>query len=92
LVKLGRKAANSMIADKPILSDAVAAAPISGKRPFAIAAPHCTLIIDNKTAGTGGRFILIFMQLGDDHKTTYSEPRKYINIKAKEARNFPGPL
>lgn len=50
-----------MTADKPIRNDAVAAAPICGKSPFAIAAPHCTLIIDSKTAGMGGILILLFI-------------------------------
>ncbi|MNI39318.1 hypothetical protein D3C73_934980 [compost metagenome] len=61
LSKFGLKAINKIIADKPILKDAVAAAPICGKSPFAIAAPHCTLIIESKTAGIGGIFNLLFI-------------------------------
>lgn len=61
LNRFGRKAISKITADKPIRKDAVAAAPICGKSAFAIAAPHCTLIIDNKIAGMGGILILLFI-------------------------------
>ena len=67
-----------MTADRPILSDAVAAAPISGKSPLAIAAPHCTLIMEIITAGMGGIFNLIFIQLGN-------EARSYIFLRVEIA-------
>jgi hypothetical protein len=42
------------MADKPILSEAVAGAPRTGKIFFAIAAPTWTLMIAKSTEGTGG--------------------------------------
>jgi len=67
---------NKITADNPIRSDAVAAAPISGKSPFAIAAPHCTLMIDSKTAGIGGILILLFI------RGLVNEAQNYGNIPA----------
>jgi len=61
LAKLGLKASSKIIAEIPILNDAVDAAPRAGKSPLAIAAPHCTLMIDKITAGIGGILNLLFI-------------------------------
>jgi hypothetical protein len=51
----------SISADRPILTDAVLAAPNCGNKPLAIAAPPCTLMMAPKTAGNGGTLILLFI-------------------------------
>jgi len=41
--------------------EAVVAAPSMGNKPFAIAAPACTLMMASKTAGKGGKFKSLFL-------------------------------
>jgi hypothetical protein len=52
-----------MIAEIPILREAVPAAPMAGKRLFAMAAPDWTLIIAKRTAGIGGILSSLFFIL-----------------------------